>query len=1330
MLIFIINILPFFAAGLSLLVAIHAWRKRNILGSINLFGLMIAIFIWALFDAVEKLSPTPGLKIFFSQIQYIGIASVPILYLIFSARYSQQDKWLSRSVLILLWMIPITTIGMVATNNLHHFHWSGFSLNRNTNLLTYHYGPWFWINASFSYLYLLVATYLLFRATLGRQGRYRVQILFVIVAAFFPWLANVIHLLRWIPIEGLDPTPLAFSISGLLLAISISEFHLIDLTPIARSKLVDTLQDAIIVIDYQGFIADLNPATLRTIQSTYLETIGEPASAVLKHWPYLNNFFENLDKHITELRVIPDIDNRWYDTRISTLQNSQDQLTGYLIVLRDITAERNAEEDRSRLAAVIEQASESILITNLDGEIVYVNPFFEKVTGFSSDEVLGKNANILKSEHHQPEFYKDLCETINQGDTWTGTIINIHKDESEYHEAATIFPIQNSSGTISNYASVTRDISAEVRAENALKLFTDQLTILHEISIELSLMETFDDLSRHIVLWGCHRLGFDRIGLWVIDPQNPMYLVGTYGIDEEGQLRDEHHLRQNITNFPNYSEFLKIGDGVLYLTNELLRNDRGIVVGSGDLAVVGIWDKGKLIGYISTDNFISGNTISEQQRTILVLFSQTVGNLIIRKREDQDLHSFSELLASLHDVSVELSQAHSLNEMCILAVHLGRYRLGFDRVRIWFINPDDQHTIRGSYGIDNNGRILDERLESHHIDSNPILQTLSAGTDRIYHGQQVDLVNGKNKVIGQGDVAASALWDGRDTIGYLVIDNYFSQEPFSNYHLDLIVLFAQTIGNLSTRIRITQETSSKAIQQELLNEITHTAIQQTDFQEMLQTLAERLGELFQSDGCYISLWDDELQVVLPGAAFGPFRDLFISDAEHVPQRDKPTLTQSALTSGQVFIVDDVSTSSHIGNTTADNTPARSLIGLPLIANEQKLGAAWIVYYDKHDFTKEEIALGEQAGQQVALAILKTRLLGEAEIRAREAETLRQASAAVAATLKRDVAIERILEELNRVVPYDSASVQLLVNGELEIVGERGFKDPVSVIGLRFPLSIDTPNSIVFENGEALIIQDAPKVYDAFKKSPHDHIHGWMGIPLKVHENIIGMLALDSIQPDRFTNDHQRLASAFADQVAIALENTRLFEETQWLAVHDSLTGLFNRRHFMSLAWGEFQRSLRYDTPLSVIMLDIDHFKKINDTFGHLIGDQVLGFIADLCENSLRVSDHIGRYGGEEFVILLPETTAAVIPGDSPDQISEIEPAKIVAERLRIAVENTIIETDRGGIRITISLGIAELSPGTHNIDQLIDHADQALLQAKQSGRNRIHLWSTENQPPE
>ncbi len=530
--------------------------------------------------------------------------------------------------------------------------------------------------------------------------------------------------------------------------------------------------------------------------------------------------------------------------------------------------------------------------------------------------------------------------------------------------------------------------------------------------------------------------------------------------------------------------------------------------------------------------------------------------------------------------------------------------------------------------------------------------------------------------------------------------------------------------NITERKKNEEEIQTFARQQTLLNEITSAATEQIDFQDMLQTLADRMSELLGADGVYITLWDEKIQATIPAAAYGTYRDTYQTRIK--PEPGEPTLTEAALRLKEVLVIDDVFNSPYLSPRIAAQFSTRSGLALPLIANNQKLGAALIAFNHQRTYTQDEINISRQAAQQIALAVLKAKLLEEAERRATEAETLRHASAAVVTTLEQDKAIEKILEELNKVVPYDSASVLLVLNGEMEIVGARGFDDSREIKGLRFEISDERPNYIVYETKKPYILEDAPEIYSVFKSQLHKHIRGWMGIPLLIRDRLIGMLALDSIETGRFNENHARLASAFADQVAIALENARLFEETRRLATIDSLTGLLNRRHFMELARHEFQRASRYKKHLSIMMLDIDHFKRINDSYGHLIGDQVLQKVALLCQENLRSADISGRYGGEEFVFLLPETSLKR-PADTTIETKDLDPlpAQTVAERLRQKIAETSITTEFGILSVTVSLGIAEYTPAITDIEKVIDLADRALLQAKSQGRNRVVTWNPE-----
>jgi diguanylate cyclase (GGDEF)-like protein len=159
-----------------------------------------------------------------------------------------------------------------------------------------------------------------------------------------------------------------------------------------------------------------------------------------------------------------------------------------------------------------------------------------------------------------------------------------------------------------------------------------------------------------------------------------------------------------------------------------------------------------------------------------------------------------------------------------------------------------------------------------------------------------------------------------------------------------------------------------------------------------------------------------------------------------------------------------------------------------------------------------------------------------------------------------------------------------------------------------------------------------------------------------------------------------------------------------MATRDELTGLVNRREFFTLAHHEEERAKREGHVVSVMMADADYFKKVNDVYGHAIGDEVLRNLADNCRKIFRKTDIVGRYGGEEF--------AVVLPGANEDM------AKIIAERLRTSVENSVVESDKGDVRYTISIGIACATGKDFKIEETLDRADRALYTAKAQGRNR------------
>ncbi len=218
------------------------------------------------------------------------------------------------------------------------------------------------------------------------------------------------------------------------------------------------------------------------------------------------------------------------------------------------------------------------------------------------------------------------------------------------------------------------------------------------------------------------------------------------------------------------------------------------------------------------------------------------------------------------------------------------------------------------------------------------------------------------------------------------------------------------------------------------------------------------------------------------------------------------------------------------------------------------------------------------------------------------------------------------------------------------------------------------------------------------------------IPLMSKERKLGILLMGSPQPDYYKNWHSRILLSVCQLVSADIENSLLHQRVENEAISDGLTRVHNHRYFQERLKTECSRAKRSGTPLSLLMIDIDYFKKVNDTYGHRVGDSILQQMAGILKSSLRSEDDIARYGGEEFVVILAG--------------SDAKGAHRMAERFRHTIDRTTFETEDNRLKISITIGIATFPGDALNPWELIERADRALYAGKESGRNRVVLFHT------
>jgi diguanylate cyclase (GGDEF)-like protein len=494
--------------------------------------------------------------------------------------------------------------------------------------------------------------------------------------------------------------------------------------------------------------------------------------------------------------------------------------------------------------------------------------------------------------------------------------------------------------------------------------------------------------------------------------------------------------------------------------------------------------------------------------------------------------------------------------------------------------------------------------------------------------------------------------------------------------------------------------------------------------------SNQLGELLQSVVYFVSRNFRAYSAL--GFIYEPQRQSFVLNSFHT--RSTAIIPECVIGLGQgivgrigvdgrSFLSGDLSVYGMHPTYYSRNEMINSILVMPVVSDQgELLGALAIDSKDKNAFTEDAKETLRRFSLFAAALISNVRMRLFQELAIRRFQIFYEASQRFVTTLEQRALFDTVVATAGQLISadrivaasFDGASGEILI--ERVVGGGAQLQD-----GQRFPLNAGL-YSFAIQKRKTVLIDDLNRYGGKyFRMTPADatasELRALLILPLIDDEaRCIGILSLESAIPGHFTPQSEHLLATLAGNASVALLRALLYRRMEVMATTDGLTGLSNHRHFQELLAREIDRSKRYGPPLSLLLLDIDHFKAFNDTYGHPVGDLVLKEVAACIRGAIRTTDYAARYGGEEFAVIMPET--------------QLENCAITPERIRAAIENHVVDSMGKPLRVKVSVGVATFPIQATTPQQLIACADKALYFSKENGRNRVSVYTDRMGPAE
>jgi PAS domain S-box-containing protein len=459
------------AAAILFVLGIYAWRHRQGREAVLAFALLsFSSALWALSFALKWASAELSGQHFWLCFSWLGVNAAALFWLVFAARYTGRDGWLSRRRLALLCGGSVTSVLLGWTNEWHHLVFSSVALSdwHGAASLTVQRGPFFYMLVLYDQALAVGGAGLIIAALLRSPERYRGQALALLVVVAIPLVVNVLHVLRPSP---LDPTPIALAISAVALAWAIFRRGFLDMIPAARHTIIENMGDAMLVLDQSQRLVDLNPAAKRIIGHSAIDAIGSPIADVVPAWAEQLGG-EADDAALREAEIV--LDGRDYELRLSPVRGRDGSVTGRVVLLHDITEQKRTREilrqSEETARTILDGIEDGYYETDLEGTFTRVTDATARIIGLPREDVVDEKIQQLTDEasaDHLVEIYNRILQTGTAVKRLEYAITTLG-GETKYLEASASL-IHDSAGTPAGFRGIVRDTTERKRAEQALE---------------------------------------------------------------------------------------------------------------------------------------------------------------------------------------------------------------------------------------------------------------------------------------------------------------------------------------------------------------------------------------------------------------------------------------------------------------------------------------------------------------------------------------------------------------------------------------------------------------------------------------------------------------------------------------------------------------------------------------------------------------------------------------------------------------------------------------------------------------------------------------------